>query len=84
MKHEGIARMPAQRQTNQNRLRSKHLIADATAKARKPKPSAPRRRKHSYQRTRKKRGKKSAAHQKHISMHGQRLISPIQKISTSL
>ncbi|WP_133062210.1 hypothetical protein [Paraburkholderia hospita] len=54
MKHEGIARMPAQRQTNQNRLRSKHLIADATAKARKPKPSAPRRRKHSYQRTRKK------------------------------
>jgi hypothetical protein len=32
----------------------------------------------------KKSGKKSAAHQKHISMHGQRLISPIQKISTSL
>jgi hypothetical protein len=28
--------------------------ADATAKARKPKPSAPRTRKHSYQRTRKK------------------------------
>ncbi|MFP3556076.1 hypothetical protein SB861_35995, partial [Paraburkholderia sp. SIMBA_049] len=65
MKHDGIARMPAQKKTNQNCLRSKHLIADATAKARKPKASAPRRRKRVPAHSQKNQAKK-APHTKSI------------------
>ncbi|WP_229513232.1 hypothetical protein [Paraburkholderia terrae] len=55
MKQANKARMPAQRPKDQTASPvPRRQPADATAKARKPKASAPRRRKHSYQRTRKK------------------------------